>query len=211
MNEIIPGINETEWSEIEKKIEIVIPFAKTIHIDFMDGVFVERQTFSDPQPFVKYTDKALFELHMMVENPIQYLKPFAEAGFERFLGHVEKMPDPVEFIAQAQLLGSAGLAIDGPTELERIKDLNLNNLDALLIMTIQAGESGRPFQPELLEKLKKIKENYSFLPIEVDGGINRETILLAKEAGASRFVTTSHLFGCQDIEEEFARLTSSVM
>lgn len=210
MHEVIPGINETEWGEIEKKLKLVLPFAKTIHIDFMDGVYVERKTFSDPAPFAKYTDKALFELHMMVDNPIQYLKPFAEAGFERFLGHVEKMPDITEFVAQAQLLGAVGLAIDKDTDISILDKIKLMDLDTLLIMTIKAGKSGQQFEPELLEKVKKIHEVARFLPIEVDGGINSETIITACQAGASRFISTSHLFGAQNIEEEYNNLHSLI-
>jgi len=206
MYEIIPGINETEWGEIEKKLELVLPFAKTIHVDLMDGVMVERKTFMDPEPFSKYTDMALFELHMMVDNPLQYLKSFADAGFERFIGHIEMMPDPIEFVAQGQLLGAVGLAIDGPTDISVLKNLNLNDLDTLLAMTIKAGESGRQFQPELLEKVRKIKELSPYLPIEVDGGINDKTIVDACTAGATRFAVTSHLFGASDIATEFKNL-----
>lgn len=211
MNEVIPGINEVEWVDVEKKLNQTLPFAKTIHIDLMDGIFVNRKTFSNPKAFTPYTNKALFEVHMMVENPIEYLKPWAEAGFERFLGHVEMMPDFVEFVAQARAFGTVGLAIDGPTSLDSINNFNLKDLDCLLIMTIKAGESGRLFQAELLEKVRKIKETHTYLPIEIDGGINRETIVKAKEAGAGRFVTTSSLFGAQNVEDEYQQLASLIL
>lgn len=211
MNEVIPGILEKDWSEIEKKLERLKPFAKSVHIDIIDGKFADNKTFLDPEPFKRYEEDFLLELHMMVDNPIDYLKPWSEAGFQRFLGHIEKMPDPVEFIAQGQLLGAVGLAVDGGTDIKILDKYNLNDLDCLLIMTIDAGYSGQEFKPELLDKVKKIKEKYSFLPIEVDGGINDKTIIRAKEAGANRFVSTSHLYKSENIEDEFRRLTSSVM
>jgi ribulose-phosphate 3-epimerase len=211
MNEVIPGINEVEWNEVVKKLEEILPFAKTVHIDLMDGNFVTRKTFADPTAFTPYTDRALFEVHMMVENPIEHLTAWAEAGFERFLGHIEMMPDPAAFIAQARSLGRVGLAIDGPTSLDTLNNFNLNDLDCLLLMTVKAGESGRPFQDELLEKVRKIKETHGYLPIEVDGGINNETIVAAKEAGANRFVTTSDLFSAQNIEEKYRKLTSLIL
>lgn len=210
MFEVIPGILETEWSEIERKLNKAKNFAKTIHVDIIDGKFAENNTFLDPSPFKKYKDDFLLELHMMVDNPIEYLVPWAECGFERFIGHIEKMPDPVEFVAQGQLLGAVGLAIDGPTDISVLDKFNLNDLDTLLIMTIKAGESGRSFQPELLEKVRKIKEKAPFLPIEVDGGINDKTIVEACNAGASRFVSTSHLFGSENTENEFKKLTSLI-
>ncbi|MDO8270073.1 MAG: HisA/HisF-related TIM barrel protein [Candidatus Levybacteria bacterium] len=210
MNEIIPGILEKEWSEIEKKLELVKPFAKTVHIDIIDGKFADNITFLDPAPFKKYENDFLLELHMMVEDPLQYLKPWAAAGFQRFIGHIEKMPDPVEFVAQGQLLGAVGLAIDGPTKLDDLQDLNLNDLDCLLVMTITAGKSGQEFQSELLEKVREIRKNYEYLPIEVDGGINDKSIVEAVEAGANRFVSTSHLFGSSSIREEYHHLTSLI-
>lgn len=211
MNEIIPGILEQEWSEIEKKLESLKPFAKSVHIDIIDGKFADNTTFLNPEPFKKYSEDFLLELHMMVDNPIQYLKPWAECGFERFIGHIEKMPDPVEFVAQGQLLGAVGLAIDGPTDLSTLENMNLNDLDTLLVMTITAGRSGQEFQPEFLEKVSKIKQIAPYLPIEVDGGINSETIILAHNAGANRFVSTSHLFASQNLEQKYKEMTSLVM
>lgn len=192
--QIIPGILENEWPEIEKKIDMALPFTKTLHIDLLDGKFVENHTFTFPKPFEKYKDKVQLELHMMVENPIQYVDAFAAAGFTRFLGHVEKMPDQAAFIAKVQQVGEAGLALDGPTPLDALT-VSLIDLDCLLIYTSEkVGFSGPPFKPERLDKVRAIRQKEPLLPIEVDGGINDTTILEAKNAGATRFVTTSYLF-----------------
>lgn len=204
MYEIIPGILEKEWSEIERKIELVKPFAKTIHIDLLDGKFAPNTTFLDPAPFKKYSDEFFFELHMMVEEPIQYLKPFAEAGFKRFLGHIEKMSDQAEFIAQGQLLGEVGLAVDGKSALDSIK-IPYDDLDAILIMTINAGFSGQVFTKEHLEKVRAIRFK-NRIPIEVDGGVNDSTILQAKEEGATRFISTSFLFNSGNPQERYRLL-----
>ncbi len=212
MNEIIPGILEQEWSEIEKKLQLLKPFAKSVHIDIVDGKFADNTTFLDPEPFKKYRDDFLLELHMMVDNPIEYLRPWADSGFERFLGHIEMMPDPVEFIAQGQLLGAVGLALDGPTDISILNNHNLNDLDCLLIYTSEkVGFSGPQFIDERLEKVRKIKEKYPYLPIEVDGGINDETILSACKAGANRFVSTSYLFGQPDVKNQFDQLNKMLM
>ena len=205
MIEIIPGILEKEWGAIEKKIELVRPFAKTIHIDLLDGKFAENSTFLDPAPFEKYTKDIDFELHMMVEEPIEYLQPFAKVGFKRFLGHIEKMSDQVAFVAKAQELGEAGLAIDGPTSLEDL-EVPLQDLDTVLFMTIKAGFSGQTFMTEYALKIQNLS-NPSQIPIEVDGGINRETIIQARNAGASRSVATSFLFGTGDsVQEQYELL-----
>lgn len=207
MVEIIPGILEKEWGEIEKKLEFVKPFAKTVHIDILDGKFAPNTTFLDPKPFAKYSQDIFFELHMMVEEPLQYLKPFADVGFKRFLGHIEKMSDQEEFVAQGQLLGEVGLAIDGPTSLEQVK-VPFDDLDSLLIMTIKAGFSGQSFMQENLEKVRKIREQSSTIPIEVDGGINDQTILNAKQSGANRFVSTSFLFKNENPQRQLNTLSS---
>ncbi len=199
MFEVIPGILEKEWVEIQRKIELVKNFAKTIHIDIIDGKLAPNITFLDPKPFSKYSNPStgsglFFEAHLMVENPIEYLKPFADAGFRRFLGHVEKMSDQAEFVAQAQLLGEVGLAIDGPTSLDVI-GVPYRDLDCILVMTIKAGGSGQAFVPEYLEKVRTLRQAQGqFLQIEVDGGINDKTISQAKNARANRFVSTSFLF-----------------
>lgn len=215
MLEVIPGILEKNWSEIERKINLVKGFAKTasnaaaaIHIDIIDGKFAPNATFIDPLPFKKYAHSAssgqalFFELHMMVDNPIQYLKPFADAGFKRFLGHIERMPDQEEFVARGQALGEVGLAIDGPTPLSTIK-VPYQDLDSVLVMTIKAGESGQEFNPEYLKKVEILRQapsgawlrsSQSDLAIEVDGGINVSSIVEAKNAGANRFVSTTFIF-----------------
>lgn len=208
MFEILPGILEQDWEVIKKKLEIVKPFAKSVHIDILDGKFANNTTFLDPEPFRPYAAEMFLELHMMVEEPIQYLKPFAIAGFKRFLGHIEKMSDQVEFVALAQILGEVGLVVDGPTSLDSVK-VPYEDLDCMLFMTINAGFSGQPFISAHLEKVKQIREKTS-IPIEIDGGINEQTILLAKEAGANRFVATNTLFKSEDPQAQYKKLQSLI-
>lgn len=197
MFEIIPGILEKDFAEIERKIELVKDFAKTIHIDIIDGKFAPNTTFLDPKPFTKYTlpssGQALsFEVHLMVDEPINYLDSFAAAGFKRFLGQVEKMSSQEDFVAKGELLGEVGLALDVNTPLESLK-ADYQDLDCVLIMSIKAGFSSQEFMPEILEKVKMIREK-SQLPVGVDGGINDTTIIRALNYGVNRFVTTSFLF-----------------
>ncbi len=217
MCEIIPspGTEEKDWGSMDKRLAQVVPFAKAMHIDIIDGKFAPNTTFLDPKPFKKYTDQVFFEVHLMVEEPLQYIKPFADAGFKRFIGQIEKMSDQAEFVAQGQLLGEVVLAVDGKTPLEEMK-VSYEDLDGLLIMTINAGFSGQKFMPELLEKVKAVREKGMFtamgeaFPIEVDGGINDQTIVLAKEAGATRFVVTSFVFNGNP-KEQYRMLEKAVM
>lgn len=206
MHKVLPGINEQDWPEIERKIESVKHFAKEIHIDVIDGIFAPRTTFLDPTPFKKYMQDIFFEVHLMVEEPEHYLEKWSKAGFRRFLGHVEKMSDQVAFVAKAEEVGEVGLALDGKTPLSDIT-VNFSDLDTLLVMTINAGLSGQEFQPSHLSKVAKIRERDSLLPIEIDGGINPHTLKEGLQAGASRFVSTSFLFGGENPQSRFHELS----
>jgi ribulose-phosphate 3-epimerase len=210
MYEIIPGILEKEWAEIERKINLVKSFAKVIHIDIIDGKFAPNTTFLDPTPFAKYSKDLLLEVHLMVDEPINYLKPFAAAGFKRFLGHIEKMSDQVEFVAQGELLGEVGLAIDGPTDLSAVK-IPYEDLDSILVMSIKAGQSGQAFVPEYLKKARTLRQAQGqFLSIEIDGGINDKTIVEARNAGATSFVTNSFLFKTNDVYNNYKTIINKL-
>lgn len=210
MYEVIPspGTFIKDWEEFEKKIELVRPFAKTIHVDIVDGIFAPNTTFADPEPFRKFTKDLFFEVHLMTEDPVKHLKKWADVGFQRFIGHVEKMPDQAEFVAQGQMLGEVGLALDKQTPIEAITT-SFEDLDALLVMAIQAGLSGQQFEESLMEKVKALRAKTT-LPIEVDGGINEETILVAAEAGVTRFVATSFLYNIETPEKQFDLLHQSL-
>ncbi len=203
MHDIIPGILEKDPAEIEKKLKLIKPFSNTVHIDVIDGKFAETATFQDPDFFKKYTNDFFMEVHLMVEDPVNYIKQYAQAGFKRFLGHIEKMKDIDEFIAEGQILGEVGIAIDSKTG---TLNLPLDDLDVILIMGVKAGGSGQEFLPQVLEKIASVRQNHQ-IPIEVDGGINDKTIVEAKKAGATRFVTTSYIFGAKNPAEAFQNLT----
>lgn len=204
VHEVIPAILEKEWSAIEKNLEAVKGVAKTVHIDFIDGKFASNTTFLDPKPFLEYKDLFRLEAHLMVDNPLSYLKPLSDAGFSRFIGHIEKMPDQIEFVAQGQLLGEVGLALDGKTTLDKLS-VPFDDLDLILLMMIDAGFSGQEFKQEYVQKIKEVIEK-SDIPVEVDGGINDKTLLVAKEAGALYFACNSHIFKSYNPKETITTL-----
>ncbi len=206
MHEVIPGILETDFAEIEKKLEIIKPFSRTVHIDILDGKFSEETSFTDPAPFGKYKNDFFMEVHLMVEDPTQYLKGFAQAGFKRFLGHIEKMKDLDEFVAKGQIFGEIAVAIDSVTDIDLL-NLPFDDLDSILLMGVKAGKSDQIFLPETLEKIKKIRQKTQ-IPIEIDGGINEQSLIDAKAEGAERFVTTSYIFKNSDPMQAYEKLLS---
>jgi ribulose-phosphate 3-epimerase len=206
MHEVIPGILEKDFQEIEKKLQIIKPFSRRVHIDILDGKFSEEVSFKDPEPFKKYKDDFFMEVHFMVENPVDYIKMFAQAGFKRFLGHIEKMKDLEEFIAEGQIFGEVGLALDLQTPIDSIK-IPFDDLDCILLMGVKAGKSGQEFLPEILNKIRDLRKKTQ-IPIEIDGGINDITIIDAKGEGAERFVATSFIFKSIDPMQSYEKLLS---
>lgn len=212
VHEVIPspGTEDKDWNAIEKKLDSLKGIAKTIHIDILDGKFANNTTLMDPAPYKKFEKDFTMEVHLMVDNPIQYLKPFAEAGFKRFIGHIEKMPDINEFIAEGQLLGEVGLGFDVGTGLEILDQINIDDIGCVTIMTVKAGFSGQQFMESQLEQVKKLHAR-SLIPIEVDGGVKDTNILFAKHAGAVRFVATSAIWSAEHPITAFKKLQSAAM
>ena len=200
---VIPAILEKDFSEIEKKIELLQGVSDSFHIDFIDGIFAANETILDPALFAKFSKSNFLEAHLMVSDPIAYLDKLASAGFRRFIGHIEMMPDQVEFVAKGESLGEVGLALDGKTPYEKV-EVSLEDLDMLLFMTIDAGFSGQTFKPLYLEKLKQVPP--WFKNIEVDGGINDKTLPDALEAGANIFAVTSFIYESVDPAESFKEI-----
>lgn len=208
--EIIPGILEKEWEEVENKLEKVKSFAKSAHIDFIDGKFTDNTTYLEFENFKKFSDDIFLEAHLMVESSIEYLDKLAGAGFKRFIGHIEKMPSIEEFVAKGQLLGEVGIALDGPTEIGRLDGINLDDLDCILIYTSEkVGHTGPPMMTERLEKIKRLREKTN-IPIEADGGIKDSSIKQTLEAGATRFVATSFIWETSNPSEAFKRLNGKI-
>ncbi|HUD05018.1 MAG TPA: hypothetical protein VMR59_03455 [Patescibacteria group bacterium] len=204
MHNVIPGILEKDFVEIERKLAIIRSFSNAVHIDFLDGKFCEETSFMDLAPFAKYQEDFFMEAHLMVEDPTHYVKQLAEVGFKRFLGQVEKMVDVDEFIAEGQIFGEVGLAIDSPTPISSLS-VPFDDLDLVLLMGDKAGRSGQIFLPETLEKIRQVRLRTQ-IPIEIDSGINDTTIVQCKEAGANRFVTTSFVFNSSDPLNSFEKL-----
>lgn len=199
MAEIIPAILEKDVSEIERKIHLVEGLVDWVQIDIADNSLVPNTTFLDPEPFAKLQTKLNLELHMMVKDPLRYLERFASSGFKRFFAHVEgNYVD--EYIEKCYQLGvEVGLAIDGPTPFETIHKY-LDNLDCVLVMAIDAGESGRPFREDTLGKIKSIRDVDLEIPISVDGAMNEENTRIVVAAGASRINSNSYIFASSDVK-----------
>ena len=205
MLEVIPAILEKEFAQIEKKIHLVENLVKWVQVDLANGDLVQNTTFLEPEPFRKLISPLNLELHLMVRDPLRYLERFAAVNFKRFYAHVEG-DFIAEYIEKCYQLGvEVGLAIDGPTDFEKIHPY-LNNIDCVLVMAIEAGESGRPFREDTVLKIRKIRNIDLEIPICVDGAMNLENAGKLVAAGATRINSNSCIFQSQNIEAAINQL-----
>lgn len=206
MLDIVPGIFEKEYAEIVRKVGLISPYAQWLHIDVADETLVASRSFLEFDKWQDMPGHLSFEAHLMVASPEKYIRPLVKAGFSRLVAHVEAN-DPREFLAVAKHEEvEIVLGLDGPSELELVEPF-LDEIDGVLIMTVEMGASGMPFLPETVEKIKAIHRNYPDLVIEVDGGITDQTAKLVAEAGATRLSATNYIWDhTSDLSAIIARL-----
>lgn len=185
--------------------------ADWLHVDIMDHVFVPNRTIGLPE--VQVLRKATtipFDCHLMIVEPEQWAPRYAEVGADTVTFHAEASADPVALARDIRAAGARpGLAVDRDTPVEPYLEL-LPHFDLLLVMTIKAGFGGQDFLPEMLSKVRTARRHVATghlrLRIEVDGGIDEDTITAAAEAGADTFVAGTAVFGAADPVDVVRRL-----
>lgn len=196
MVDVTPAIFTGDQAVLRREIERLTPLAPWIQIDLSDGTMVPMKTFFELDQLAHLVTSApsiSFEAHLMVDNPVKYLKPLADAGFKRVIAQVEAS-DPRQFLDGAQLESvEVGLALDGASEIEIIEPF-LESVDLAVVMTIEAGAADNPFLPESLEKIKAIRHHFPDLAIAAEGNIDGRNAKLLTEAGVSRLVVASGTF-----------------
>jgi ribulose-phosphate 3-epimerase len=181
-----------------------------LHLDVMDGHFVPNLTYGPPivSAIRSCTDLPL-DVHLMIANPQEYVGEFRDAGADGITIHIEAVPDPRAILKQIRRLGAAaGLAFNPTTPLSAVEPY-LPECDLLLVMSVMPGFGGQKFDPVALEKLDAVKSSNAAkdLLLEVDGGVNSDTIGSCAEAGATLFVVGSAIFRQPDYQEAVTRLT----
>lgn len=182
-----------------------------LHFDVMDGVFVNNISYGLPilEQVRKITDMTL-DVHLMIIDPIRFVRRFAEAGADIISFHTESESDIGETIREIKAAGAkAALAIKPATPPEAVYDY-LNELSMVLVMTVEPGFGGQSFIPETMEKVKAIKQRIDELGldirIEVDGGINDVTGIEASTCGADVLVSGSYLFKAENMADAAGKL-----
>ena len=187
--------------------------ADWLHVDVMDGCFVPNLTFGTKViETVRRLTKLPLDVHLMVLEPQKYFEDFARAGATTLTIHAEVSPHLHRQLVRIRELGCrAGVAINPSTPLGAIEDV-IGELDLLLVMSVNPGFGGQRFIPRSLDKLARARalldDARSDAALEVDGGINRETIAAARRAGADVFVAGNAVFSAKDASAEIGALRS---
>ncbi len=211
MIKISPSMLSCDFSKIGSEAEEISKSgADMLHLDVMDGHFVPNITFGAPViKSIRHTSDIVFDVHLMISEPLKYAEDFVKAGADIVTFHVECDSDIKETIEKIKSLScKAGLSVKPETPIEAVFPY-LDQIDMVLVMTVEPGFGGQSFMYDQMEKIsllkEKIRETGKTIDIQVDGGINDETVSVAAKAGANVFVAGSAVFG-GDYKERISSL-----
>lgn len=206
MIKIAPSILSADFGRLNEEIKSIEQFSDLLHIDVMDGHFVENITIG-PCVISKIKTKLPLDVHLMISEPLKYAPMFAEAGASMISFHGELFDNDglisaVDKIRKLKV--KVGVALNPDKSIEIIKPV-LDKVDYVLLMSVHAGFGGQKFIPETLDKIKELRRIFKG-DIEVDGGINEITAKQVIDAGANILVAGSYIFNSKDREKAINKL-----
>ena len=215
LKRICPSILNADHSKLQSEIAKVSEQADLLHLDIMDGIFVPNSTFAFDEAKNIISSSALpVDVHLMISNPDQDAAKYAEAGAMGVTFHLEASSKPQETIERIREAGArVGIALKPDTAFAQIAPY-LESLDMVLVMTVEPGFGGQSFMRNMMGKVeearREIDEHHlGRIWLQVDGGINIETIATASKAGADTFVAGSAVFSASNPWEMVLKLRAA--
>jgi ribulose-phosphate 3-epimerase len=201
---ITPSILNADHSSLNAEIAKVAKESDLIHLDIMDNLFVPNLTwdFAAAEKIIAECPIPV-DAHLMINDVDRIALDYARAGAGSVTIHIEAAENPAQTLKSLRKLGSrAGMALKPGTEIELYSDL-LDEIDMLLIMTVEPGFGGQKFMANMMDKVRRSKALIGDRPvwIQVDGGVSLDTIAIAREAGADTFVAGSAVFNSPEPAE----------
>lgn len=211
MAKISPSILSCDFSILKEDIDTVVHDVEYLHIDVMDGLFVNNISFGIPViKSIRPHYDIVFDTHLMIVEPERYINEFAAAGADIITFHIEATKDSKNVIDLIHSKGlKAGISLRPKTNVEELAPY-LGMVELVLVMSVEPGFGGQSFDESAINKIKWLKEQkklhgYTY-EIEVDGGINGETSKIVRDAGAEVLVSGSYIFKAKNRKEAILSL-----